>query len=304
MKPTYVFSGIAGFVAGMGLVRSRSRAKNSGLAVLDQRFHAAYDRLRDDASKSVPVLVFFQGTLHLLHGTVGKEYVASDPSTQLMMAAAHDPVGIFALLLDHATADGKRVSEPLRQRLFELRRAQQHARASVEQLGASARSLVTTVLDASERYISEILSRGVVTHASLAQFATDLGPVLLELIEEATRLELAALDRATALVLQHLTREQQKQLEVIVAGVHQARARSLPLQYFQQRLGEAPGEEHRLAYAESATDPLQARLLVGTRRLDKIIAEAFFGDAKRLQRDLLGDAAARLLQNTELEPIG
>jgi hypothetical protein len=40
--------------------------------------------------------------------------------------------------------------------------------------------------------------------------------------------------------------------------------------------------------------------LVGTRRLDRAIASAFFGDPKRLQRDVLGDAAKSALERIAL----
>ena len=40
-----------------------------------------------------------------------------------------------------------------------------------------------------------------------------------------------------------------------------------------------------------------------TRRIDAAIAKAFFGDAKRLQQDVLGDAVRDLLAKTELDPI-
>jgi hypothetical protein len=123
--------------------------------------------------------------------------------------------------------------------------------------------------------------------------------VLLQLTEEATRLELAALDRAANEALSDLASDEQQRLEIVVAGAHQARARSLPLQYFQRRLGEEPGEERRIAYAEVATSPEEALTLVGTRQLDRTLAKAFFGDEKRLQRDVLGDAATRLLEQRE-----
>jgi hypothetical protein len=43
--------------------------------------------------------------------------------------------------------------------------------------------------------------------------------------------------------------------------------------------------------------------LVATRRLDRELASAFFGDAHRMQRDLLADAATRCLQHMQLDPI-
>jgi len=75
------------------------------------------------------------------------------------------------------------------------------------------------------------------------------------------------------------------------------------MQYFRKRLEEPEGAEDRVAYAEGVETADQAFALVGTRRMDARIAEAFFGDAKRLQRDVLGDAVKELLAKTELGPI-
>jgi hypothetical protein len=47
----------------------------------------------------------------------------------------------------------------------------------------------------------------------------------------------------------------------------------------------------------------QACELVGTRRLDRMVAQAFFQDPKRLQRDVLGDAAMRQLDDAHLTEL-
>ncbi|HEU4535405.1 MAG TPA: hypothetical protein VFS00_14855, partial [Polyangiaceae bacterium] len=74
-------------------------------------------------------------------------------------------------------------------------------------------------------------------------------------------------------------------------------ARSLAMQYFQKLLGEAPGEERHVTYAEGVSDEAGALALAGTRRLDRAIAGAFFGEPRRLQRDVLGDAARERLRD-------
>jgi hypothetical protein len=68
-------------------------------------------------------------------------------------------------------------------------------------------------------------------------------------------------------------------------------------------LREPEHSEERVAYAEGVSDEHEAFELVGTRRLDHAVAAAFFGDRKRLQRDLLGDSAAELLRELPFEPI-
>ncbi|MET0658935.1 MAG: hypothetical protein ABW110_12335, partial [Steroidobacteraceae bacterium] len=83
----------------------------------------------------------------------------------------------------------------------------------------------------------------------------------MRLTEHATRYELAVLHGTVETALSQLTAEQRARLEIIVAGAHQARARSLALPYFQRRLGERPGEERRVAYAEAAGSAEEAREL-------------------------------------------
>jgi hypothetical protein len=88
----------------------------------------------------------------------------------------------------------------------------------------------------------------------------------------------------------------------VVVGDHQARARSLGMQYFKRRLQEPPGADQRVTYGENIEDEDEAISLVATRRLDKQIAQAFFGDENRLQRDVLGDAAKRCLDELDFPP--
>ena len=67
----------------------------------------------------------------------------------------------------------------------------------------------------------------------------------------------------------------------------------LALQYFQRMLGEPEGL--RLVYAEGLWSEPAALQLLGTHLLDAEIATAFFGEPRRLHRDLLADAAAEYL---------
>jgi hypothetical protein len=172
-----------------------------------------------------------------------------------------------------------------------------------DDLTESARKDSLEVLRMTREFLAQARTTQRVRANSLSELARALGPRLLGLTEHATELELSALHTATEAALAHMTPQQRASFEVVVAGAHQARDRSLPLQYFQQRLGEEPGEERRIAFAESVSGPAEARKLVGTRRLDREIAAAFFGNPKRLQRDVLGDAAQRLLERRRFARI-
>ena len=270
----------------------------------DDQFHDAYGRLRDAASRAAPVLVLFGESLILLDADRRREYVASAACTHVIKAVAHVPVGIFATLQERAGGAELGLDALTLQRLSQLQCARLQAGAALECLDAASRGDVELVLAACHEFVETISRQQRVYGGEQARFAGALGPVLVRLIDHATRYELAALHAAVEAALGELTPAGRRKLEVVVAGVHQARARSLGLQYFQKRFGEAPGEERRVAYAEAAADARQARHLVGVRRLDRVLAEAFFGDATRLQRDLLGDSAARQLAGLEFEAFG
>ena len=75
------------------------------------------------------------------------------------------------------------------------------------------------------------------------------------------------------------------------------------MQYFRKRFAEPSGVETHVTYAEGVRDERAALALVATQRLDRSVALAFFGDEKRLQRDILGDAAERQLGSFPLTKI-
>jgi hypothetical protein len=152
-------------------------------------------------------------------------------------------------------------------------------------------------------FLDRTLAEACVSHAALELLARETGPMLLRLTEHATRARLAALHRAVEAELALMSGQERRALQVVIAGDHQARVRSLAVQYFQRRFDELPGADRRVTYAEGLDEPALALGLVGKRILDRDIAVAFFGDPARLQRDVLGDAAALLLDQARLERI-
>jgi hypothetical protein len=290
---------MVGIESGISMLRARVLASRS--ADLDRKFHEAYDERRTEKARAMPVLVLSGESLVLLHGKEQREFRASDPRSRIIQAAAHAPIGIFAVLHEHPPF--MRLEPAARGRLAALRAACGHAHDALEALDETARHDVRSVLESSQQFIAAQLARERADISALGKLARELGPSLLLLTKHATKLELDALHAAVEDAVSSLDSEQLRDLEVVVIGAHQARARSLGMQYFQKRFGEPAGEERRVAYAEGAADIEEARTLVGTRRFDRAIARAFFGDARRLQRDVLGDAAKAALEHTELKRI-
>jgi hypothetical protein len=273
----------------------------SPLDDVNAAFHQAYDGARSSAEERAPVLVLLGDVLVVDCAGRRTEHPFTPPVHHALKSGAHAPGALFALLYGL----GERPLEaPARERLVRLRA---HVEASLGTLGgdvpeASAAGPLRAILEATRAEADRVLSAGRTSREALAAFARTTGPALLRLVDEATRVQLDALHAQVEEVLAEMTPEERAGLQVVVAGAHQARERSLAMQYFHKRLGEPEGLEERVTYAENVADADQAVALVGARRFDRALAQAFFGDPRRLQRDVLGDAAAAHLAHLDLPP--
>lgn len=273
---------------------------DSALDDVNEDFHAAYDTARSVAEASVPVLVFIDDALVVYRRGERRSFPVTPRLYHAIKSAAHAPLALYSAL--HLQG-GRALDSEAVQRLTALR---EHAAAShralaedippAEALDESRRLLASTLA-----FIERTLAEGRASHHAVATFARSCGPALVRLIDHATGVQLDALHARVEEVLAELSSAETAALQVVVAGPHQARERSVAMQYFRKRLREPAHTEERVAYAENATDEQAALTLVGTRRFDRAVAGAFFGDEHRLQRDLLGDAAAARLSAITFE---
>ena len=265
---------------------------------VNERFHAAYDGARVEAALDAPVFVVHGDSLFVLRHGKRRELSLTPRIFHVIKSAAHAPVAIFAAF--HRSGD----------HLVEALHA--HVVASLAALDGERDADTETlevlreVLEASKAFAERFVGGAEPSKPSeeeLDAFARANGPRLLRLTMLATRVQLAALHEVVEKALAELEPDERAGLQVVVTGAHQARVRSLGMQYFRKRFRETEGAEHRVTYGEGVNDVDAAFALVGTRRLDSAVAKAFFGDAKRLQRDVLGDAVFALLKETSLPII-
>jgi hypothetical protein len=274
-------------------------------AALDQvneQFHEAYDGARSQAKHECPVFVLLADTLVVFHRDARRELRYTPDAFHMLKAITHVPVALYAEL---QRSDPSDVTS--RERLEKLQNRMRSSREKLdtdrERLGWSEptwRDVDTTLQSCTA--LLELAMTGP-AQAALDAFAQTLGPVLLRLTHDATRIQLESLHACVEKALAAMSESEREELHVVVTGDHQARARSLGMQYFRMRLAESAQVEERVAYAEGTSDETEAFELVGTRRLDHALAAAFFGDRKRLQRDILGDSAAALLREQPFAPI-
>lgn len=300
-RPAGPLHGVGG-MTGCGEVDGCREAERTFEGV-NEAFHGAYGQVRARAERESAVFVFLDDVLWVVRGVSRLSLPVTPPVFRLLKAAAHGPVGLYAALC--GLADGPLPSdarETLRAYLACLERA-----ASTGPRGAVRSdevALVKDVTKATRDFLRALLAADLLQRSALERFARALGPRLLILTEAATRAQLEALHRQVETAYGELSPAERRGLEVVVAGDHQARERSSAMQYFRKRFQEPKGAEVNVAYAENVTTLEEALALVGVRRVDRAIARAFFGDERRLQRDVLGDAAKSILAHETFTPLG
>ena len=263
---------------------SRRQALEAG----NELFHDSYGRARDGIKDQVPVLVLTPTELALHRGDQRRGIPYSCPAFARAKSAAHIAVALFALTRPDTTPEQRRAG---------VTRLLAHLAAAVAEKHADPGMLdreIEALLERCQRFAEAV--NGQDWSAPLReQFASDAGTRILHITELATREQIAGLHRAVETAFSQLSASEQRELQVVVVGDHQARSSSLGMQYFKRRLQEPPGTDQRVTYGENIESEEEAISLVATRRFDKQIARAFFGDENRLQRDVLGDAAKHCL---------
>jgi len=265
-----------------------AESETDALGAGERVFHAAYSGAREGVRDQVPVLVVLPSEL-ALHEQNRRQVVSySRPAFARAKAAAHSAVALFALTCAESEAAQARAG--IARLLEHLSPARDVAQRSDSELCEQIDALLEKCL-----IFARAAHEGTLSEPVRAKFAADAGPRILHITELATCEQIAGLHEAVEALFSKLSTRQQAELQVVVVGDHQARARSLGMQYFKRRLQEDERTDRRVTYGENIADEQEAIALVATRRLDQRIALAFFGDEHRLQRDVLGDAAKHCL---------
>jgi hypothetical protein len=277
---------------------------NQALDCVNEAFHGAYERARDEAVRAGPVFIVLADSLILHRDEERRELPFTPAQFHAIKSVAHGAVALYAMLERGA---GEPLSDAVTHRLKALR---DHVDKSLTSLAEhvakhdeGVNEDLRAMLEELRVTISSTLDEGAIAAAALAAFAHRAGVAVRRLTHHATRVQLAAIHRCVEEALAGFTTGERAALQVVVAGDHQARARSLGMQYFKKLLREPAGADERVTYGEGVTTEQEALALVGARRLDRAIARAFFGDEKRLQRDVLGDVAAEQLAALDLASI-
>ncbi|MCY0989224.1 hypothetical protein OV203_18950 [Nannocystis sp. ILAH1] len=220
-----------------------------------------------------------------------------------LKAICHVPLALQTILGD----EGGSLDEDARGQLQELSRRTDPVVEAIAEAGLDRTQLERQrrLLDASRRFIAEVLSANGVTGPTLVAFLRGQMDDIRANIADAARDQLHTTHATFSAWVADMTPEQWTQLRVVVGAGHMDRTGNLASQYFSRALGDRwegrfEREDHddpgrRVMTSEDVTDEESAFALLATHVFDTRTSNAFFGEESRMGRDVLADAAEREL---------
>ncbi len=273
------------------------------LSHLNEAFREAYAARRKAVLASMgPVIAQIEDLLILRKGDQRLEGPSRTRRYHELKAINHLPLALHVLLADRRGA----LDEPMRGQLTRLRQLVTQTVASLEHRGFTPEQLARQrrILEASLAFIDQVLADGRIAPEALSAFIHARRPDLIRNSEDAARDQLETMHATVEAWRQRMSPEERDRLRAVVAVSHMSRPGNVALQYFSVTLGEhwegrfaqeklEPGK--RVLAAETAVDEAAAFELLATHALDASVAVHFFREEDRMQRDLLADAAERIL---------
>jgi hypothetical protein len=279
---------------------SPGEARSDPLLTLNKAFRVAYAQARAQARDGArPVILVSGDDLILLRDSGRSEVEVIPPLYHTLKTVAHVPLALYVMLvndqerpLDEDRLDGLRRYRGL------ILKAREHLK---DRLPAVLLDRQETVLSESLAFLDRVLEQKRVEKDDLAAFTRSTGPLLLANADAAARAQIDTMSSQVTAWQSAMTPAERRNLRVVVMGSHTPRVGNLAMQYFARVLGE-PADDRRLIYAEAVSDEKRALDLLGTCVLDTGVGAAFFGDPRRMHRDLLADAAEEYLKQLRIEP--
>jgi hypothetical protein len=279
------------------------RPATGPLALVNCDFHAAYEKRIAEITASFgaiggrPVILNLGGTLVFKHnGKTDTVDITPDAYHQIK-TFAHATFAVYAIL---ATQSGLLSNDTT----SSLRLLQDHLKTAyiaLPSLGLKEDELLMSekLENLTSTFINHVLSQKQVDENELLNFFNNARPLIALVIKKAAEIELNTLDSTVNHWLLLLSSEEKKQLGVVVATAHQARAQEISLQYFGKKFGFHYGEgatnEKNFVVIEGKFDENSSLALLARHYLDRQAAQVILNDPDGLQRDALGDAAKEIL---------
>ena len=276
--------------------------RNGPFAKINVGFHETYTLLVEQVlaqlGDSVPVVVLIGDDATLLcDGKEQREPVIPARYHELK-ALGHLAFGVQLTLMANGSG---RLTELTASELHEKRAQIREGQASINASPACASSSPTMkgsaeLLCRARTLVDRVLAEGVVDFERLKEHVRALASHALETAQLAVCIELESLHALLGRWRNDLGERPWAGLYVVICGAHQPRYREAACQYFGRLLHQPEGSgaerEDRLVYAEGLCDVNSALDLLARHIVDQRASNLLFGDRRRLQEDLLADAAS------------
>jgi hypothetical protein len=279
------------------LAEARNRPPpNEPFAAINLSFHETYTRLVEQVlaqlGGSVPVIVLIGDDATLLCDNREEREQAIPPRYHELKALGHLAFGVQLTLMANGSG---RLTELTVNELHE-KRAQIRETEANGVCSSQTNKAPAELLCRARALVDRVLAEGVVDFDRLQKHIRALAAHALETAQLAVCIELEQLHDLLGRWRKIPGETRWAGLYVVICGGHQPRYREATCQYFGRVLHQPDGagaqREDRMVYAEGLCDIDSALDLLARHIVDQRASNLLFGDRRRLQEDLLADAAS------------
>jgi hypothetical protein len=277
---------------------------NEPFAAINVSFHEIYTRLVQQVlaqlGDSVPVIVLIGDDATLLCDGEQHEHVIPARYHELK-SLAHLAFGVQLTLMANGSGRLTEVTvSELHEKRAQIQEVQAGANAPSPRASSPTMKAPAELLCRARALADRVLAEGVVDFERLQEDIRALASHAFETAQLAVCIELEQLHALLGRWRNDLGESRWADLYVVICGAHQPRYREAACQYFGRLLhqpeGSAAEREDRLIYGEGLCDVDAALDLLARHIVDQRASNLLFGDRRRLQQDLLADAAATEVQ--------
>lgn len=273
------------------------------LLALNDAFREAYARRRDALLAGMgPVIAQIDDVLILRHQGQRLEGPARTRRYHELKALNHLPLALYLLLSGASGA----LEAPLKETLATFQRLIATTAEGLASRGFTPEQLARQrrLLEACQALLTRVLTEGSLPPGALSAFSRAQVPDILGNAEDAARDQIDTMHATVEAWKARMTPREREQLCAVVAVSHMSRPGNVAMQYFSVTLGESwEGRfdqedlhpDKRVLAAEAGFQEEEAFALLGMHALDTSVGARFFSEEQRLERDILADAAERIL---------
>lgn len=260
-------------------------------------FHQLKQQLINETD---PLIIAWYDKLLVLHNKKTTEYPIINATFNDLKSISHICVlgiyGLFSANMDNKTfmdqvKTHKKLVMQTSQRVDELS-------LTSEQKTRQKKLLILT-----QQFLENTLSTGKPSPTAVEHFLITIRPLAMQNVIDAVIELIDTLNKQMIAIQQLLTAKERAELFVVVPVQKMAHSNNILGQYFEKYLNEKIDMNH-LIYAENAKDINEALNILGDWKVQRNLSMAFFQNKTRLDFDLFGTEAQKILQHCAVDKTG